>query len=109
MEETAAHVLPYPTSGSTVKDLPAMQEPQETPVQSLGQEEPLKEDTANYSCFLPWRIPMDRGAWWTTVHGVTKSQPRLKRLSPHITWYYIVSHKGYRFILCEDKLTTSIF
>ena len=21
--------------------------------------------------------PMDRGAWWTTVHGVTKSQTRL--------------------------------
>ena len=24
---------------------------------------------------------MDRGAWWATVHGVTKSQTRLKRLS----------------------------
>ena len=23
---------------------------------------------------LAWRIPMDRGAWQTTVHGVTKSQ-----------------------------------
>ena len=21
--------------------------------------------------------PMDRGAWWATVHGVAKSQPRL--------------------------------
>ena len=26
--------------------------------------------------------PMDRGAWWATVHGVTKSQTRLKQ---HIT------------------------
>ena len=25
--------------------------------------------------------PMDRGAWRATVHGVTKSQTRLKRLS----------------------------
>ena len=25
--------------------------------------------------------PMDRGVWWATVHGVTKSQTRLKRLS----------------------------
>ena len=24
---------------------------------------------------------MDRAAWWATVHGVTKSQTRLKRLS----------------------------
>ena len=23
---------------------------------------------------LAWRIPMDRGAWKATVHGVTKSQ-----------------------------------
>jgi len=33
-----------------------------------------------YSCL---ENPMDRGAWWTTVHGVTKSQTRLKRLSMH--------------------------
>ena len=25
--------------------------------------------------------PMDRGAWWATVHGVTKSQTQLKQLS----------------------------
>ena len=27
--------------------------------------------------------PMDKGAWWATVHGVTKSQTRLKWLSTH--------------------------
>ena len=27
--------------------------------------------------------PMDRGAWWATVHRVTKSWTQLKRLSPH--------------------------
>ena len=26
---------------------------------------------------------MDRGAWRATVHGVTKSQTRLKRLNMH--------------------------
>ena len=31
-----------------------------------------------YSCL---ENPMDSGAWWATVHGVTKSQTRLKRLS----------------------------
>ena len=25
--------------------------------------------------------PMDREAWWTTVHGVSQSQTRLKQLS----------------------------
>ena len=33
-----------------------------------------------YSCL---ENPMDRGAWGTTVHGVTKSQTRLKQLSMH--------------------------
>ena len=28
--------------------------------------------------------PMDRGAWWATVHRVAKSQTRLKRLSTHM-------------------------
>ena len=27
--------------------------------------------------------PVDRGAWWATVHGVAKSRTRLKRLSTH--------------------------
>ena len=31
-----------------------------------------------YSCL---ENPMDRGAWWATVHGVAKSWTRLKGLS----------------------------
>ena len=34
-----------------------------------------------YSCL---ENPMNRGAWRTTVHGVTKSRTRLKRLGTHI-------------------------
>ena len=33
-----------------------------------------------YSCL---ENPMDRGAWRAMVHGVAKSQTRLKRLSTH--------------------------
>ena len=33
-----------------------------------------------YSCL---ENPMERGAWWPTVYGVTKSRTRLKRLSTH--------------------------
>ena len=43
-------------------------------VQSLGWEDPLKEGMATHSSILVWRIPMNRGAWWAAVHGVTKSQ-----------------------------------
>ena len=43
--------------GSAVKNPPAMQEPQETWVPSLGREAPLKESTATHSSILTWRIP----------------------------------------------------
>ena len=43
-------------------------------VRSLGWEDPLEEGMATHSSILAWRIPMDRGAWRATVHGVTKSR-----------------------------------
>ena len=57
-----------------VKNLPAMQD---TWVRSLDWEDPLEEGMATHSSILAWRIPMDRGAWQATVHGVAKSQARL--------------------------------
>ena len=47
---------------------------QETQVQPLGQEDPVEKEMATHSSILAWRIPMDRGAWQATVHGVSKSQ-----------------------------------
>ena len=44
-------------SGSVVKNMAAMQEPQETWVQSLGWEGPLEEDMAIHSSVLAWEIP----------------------------------------------------
>ena len=57
-----------------VKILPAMQK---TWVRSLGLEDPLEEGKATHSSILAWRISTDRGAWWATVHGVTKSRTQL--------------------------------
>ena len=34
-------------------------------------------EMATHSSILAWKNPMDRGAWWATVHGVTKSRTRL--------------------------------
>ena len=45
--------------------------------------------------------PMDRGAWWAIVRGVTKNWTRLKQLSTahkHIYTYII------KFILREKKI-----
>ena len=54
-----------------VKNLSAMQE---TPVRFLGREDPLEEVMATHCSTLVWRIPKDRGAWWTAVHGAAKSR-----------------------------------
>ena len=39
----------------------------------LGWEDPLKKGMATHSSILAWRIPVDRGAWRATVHGVAES------------------------------------
>ena len=39
-------------------------------------EEVLKVHFPTHSSLLAWRIPMDRGAWWATVHGVAQSPTR---------------------------------
>ena len=57
-----------------LKRLPAMRE---TWVRSLGREDPPGEGNGNplqYSCL---KNPMDGGAWWATVHRVSKSRIRL--------------------------------
>ena len=46
-----------------VKNLSAMQEPQETWFRSLGQEDPLEEEMTAYSSIIAWRIP------WTELPG----------------------------------------
>ena len=62
-----------PLIAQLVKNPPAMQESQ---IQSLGGEDPLKKEMATHSSILAWRIP------WTEepggLQGVTKSHTRLR-------------------------------
>ena len=47
-------------------------------VRSLGQEAPLEKEMTTqlqYSCL---KNPMNRGAWWATVHGVATGRTRLR-------------------------------
>ena len=53
-----------------VKNPPAMQETQETRVQSPGLEDPLEEEMAAHSSILAWRIP------WTEEPGGLQSRGR---------------------------------
>ena len=54
-----------------------------------------------YSCL---ENPMDRGVWWSTVHGVAKSQTWLKRLSTPTQEVYILSLAPHRWYLSLNHL-----
>ena len=57
-----------------VKNQPEMQD---TWVRTLGWEDPLEKGMATHSSILAWRIPMDRGSWCATAHGVAKGRKQL--------------------------------
>ena len=60
-----------PTSAGDIRDLGSIPE----------REDPLEEGVATTPGFLPGES--HRGAWWATVHGVAKSQTRLKSLNTY--------------------------
>ena len=80
-----------------IKNPPAIQKMQETRVWLLSQEDPPLQ----YSCL---ENPMDRGAWWATVHKVSKIfhsddetwiQP--KQMSAHVQlvlWSFMLRVEG---------------
>ena len=66
-----------------VKNASAMQETQETQVQSLGWEDPLEEDMAIHFNTLAWRIP------WTEESG------GLQSMGPHGDTTEVTEHTLY--------------
>ena len=66
-----------------VKNLPAMQEPQETWFRSLGQEDPLEEEMTAHSSIPAGIIPWTEEPGRLQSMGSHESQTRLKRLSTH--------------------------
>ena len=67
--------------------MPAMRE---TWVGFPGREDPLEEGMATHSSVPAWRIPVDRGAWWAIVHGVTKT----KRRSTEASLRFLLQRSG---------------
>ena len=87
------YILPWASQMTLlVKNLPAnagdIRDRGSTP------EESLETDMTTHSGVLAWRIPMDRGSWWGTIHRLTERQthngaqahifPRLKKFRKRI-------------------------
>ena len=75
--EGIGYLLQYSWASLVVHMVKNMCAMWETWVQSLGWEDRLEEGMATHSNIIAWRIPTDRGAWWATDHGVTKSRTQL--------------------------------
>ena len=73
--------------GSAVKNLPLMQETEETWFQSLGQQDPLEEEMETHFSIFAWKIPWTEesgglqsmesqrvGHDWMSRHGETRKQ-----------------------------------
>ena len=56
-----------------VKNLPADAADTRDLVSNSGLERSSGKRNGDHSSILIWKNPMDRGAWQTIVHGVTKS------------------------------------
>ena len=70
-----------------------VKEMKEMRVRSLDWEDPLEKEMATNSSILAWKDPMDRGAWQSTVHCVTKSGTWLRDWpSSHTQIEYTYTH-----------------
>ena len=58
-------------------------------VRSLCWEDPLEEDMATHSTVFAWKVSMDRGACWATVHGTTESQTQLNGFHFHFFHFQV--------------------
>ena len=61
-----------------------------------SREDPLEKAVATHSSVCCLENPMDRGAWRAIVHGVPKSQTKLKLLSSSSSYGEIVQEKLFK-------------
>ena len=113
------HQLGFP-DGSGVKNIPAMQEAQEMPVWSLGQEDPLGEEMATHSSILAWKIPWKRGIRSTGSQGVGhnwrdrahiqmqihETSENLLYIADHFKlWLWVMGPASMHLLLCSALFT----
>ena len=78
-----------------VKNLPAVQETQETRVQSLGWEDPWEKEMATHSSILAWKIPQTeepggatQSTGWQRVRHDWATQQQKKYVSLNFTLFF---------------------
>ena len=88
--QVALVIKNLPANAGDIRDVGSIPESGRSP--GGGHSNPLQ-----YFCL---ENPMDRGAWWMTVHGVVKNWTRLKRLS--------TAHTRHCYLFCVDIISETI-
>ena len=84
-----------------------MQEPQETQVPSLGQENPVEKGMATHSSSCQ-NNPMDRGPWWAIVQWVTKSRTWTEHTYPSSARWKLQMNNVLSFPPCDFNEPKSV-
>ena len=84
-----------------VKNLPAMQEAQETRVRSLGWKDPLEKETATLSRTLAWRVPWTEGPGRLQSMGCKGSDKTEPLTDTHtLVYFYVTIYQAVDFFFC---------
>ena len=96
-------------SGSVVKNLPAnVGDLQETHVQSLGHEDPLKKEMATHSSTLAWRIPWTEEPGGLLSMGSQRVSPSESSSPRRMSLLLTSSHSELCSVLQTDHMITHI-
>ena len=74
-------------------------------VRSLGWEDPLEKGMATHSSISAWRIPWTEDPGRLAIHGVAKSQTRLKQLSILLDQLCICQKGSFNPVLLSESGT----
>ena len=76
-------------------------------VRSLGQEDSLEKETATHSSIHARKIPWILGAWWATIHGVTKSRTQLSEFTS--LHFILIGYWDISLIISSPPLSLTSF
>ena len=70
-----------------VKNVPAIQELQETPVWALGHDDPLEKEMATHSRIIAWKIPWTEEPDGLQSKGLQRGRPNCAQAPTYLFFY----------------------
>ena len=81
----------------------------ETWVRSLGWEVPPGGENGSPLQYCCWDNLIDRGGWWTTVHGVARNQTQLRDLAHKLICHPLTMTSNFSRYFISPLFITALF